>query len=63
MSNIEIAVRVRPLIEREKKENLEPLWEIKENSIVQSGLSGDPYIFGLTSFVYALLMYIYLIYL
>lgn len=53
MSNIEIAVRVRPLIEREKKENLEPLWEIKENSIIQTnGLSGDPYIFGLTSSVY-----------
>ncbi|XP_076260932.1 uncharacterized protein LOC143196882 [Rhynchophorus ferrugineus] len=34
-TNIQIAVKIRPLIERELKEKTEALWEIQENSVVQ----------------------------
>ncbi|XP_066249528.1 uncharacterized protein [Euwallacea similis] len=48
-TNIQIAIRIRPFIEREKREKLEPQWKISENSIVQidstQDVIGEPYSF------------------
>lgn len=49
-TNIQIAIKIRPFIEREKREKLESLWLVKENSIVQidcqKNFIGEPYSFG-----------------
>lgn len=45
--NIKVAIKVRPLIKREKENQFESQWEIKENTIVQSdGGAHEPFRFG-----------------
>ncbi|CAG9772715.1 unnamed protein product [Ceutorhynchus assimilis] len=47
--HIQTAIKVRPFIDREKKDKLEPSWLVQDNSIVQIDSSknfiGDPYSF------------------
>lgn len=48
-TNIETAVRIRPYISCEKQENIKPLWQVKENAIVQIAdetVIGESYTFG-----------------
>lgn len=45
-TNIQIAVKIRPLIDRELKEKTEALWVIQENSVVQVDYVQNCYSFG-----------------
>lgn len=48
--NIKVAIRVRPLISREKNEKLREQWEVQDNSMypidANGKKNGDSYAFG-----------------
>lgn len=41
--NIIVAIKVRPLIEREKKEKLAINWNVQGRAIIQLDCNGQPY--------------------
>lgn len=61
--SIKVAIKVRPLIKREKDDNLSIQWTVQENSIVSTDLEmkkrGDGrFIFGIYTDAYSIFLYL-----